>query len=471
MSLFPFQGSQTGNLVEYKIRVAPQSVANIPAVTGFSDSRIYGFPASPTPGNIDAQRLNNTIDRLPRLLGKTDFNPFGPMLCGDFDPANVLQNNAIANCIGKYDATNPVGGVTRRIFSGVGATSAAAYNTLLIDDNADFRLRYHSCVASGLHLSAQPNGNLQFTVDWAKPNGFDWHGAVSQTAGSGSTLPVADGTWTGTRTLGYSGEGQWVADATDRDIYVKVITVVGSTITLKAKYSSAATYDGNAITYVLGTYPGASIRNQVNDRFGRVADHVRLYWASGSTLVVDDEFKILKRMATWSPSYATEYSIPSVNAKFYDSTNGNLIATEGGWSLDVVREGLVHTEDVFGLQSGSTLKAGQVIASARPTRTITDLTLQRALHSRQKLDVVFDFESDSVIGATVYPFRSIWVLANCDVEGTSFIVDGGARNRNETVTLTASQPTAGVAYNTGTETINFPAASLSILVDNAVSSL
>jgi hypothetical protein len=467
MSLFPFQGSQTGNLVEYKIQIAPQATANIPAVSGFSDSRVYGFPASPTPGNIDAMRLNNTIDPLPRLIGKTDFAPFGPMLCGDFDPANVLQNNALVNCIGKYTESNPVAGVTRRIISALGATTASQYNTMKVDDNADFRLRYHTCVVSGLHFSASPNGNLQLVVDWAKPNGFDWHGAVSQEVGAGSTLPVMAGTWTGTKTLGFSGEGQWAADATDRDIYIKIVTVSGSDITLKAKYSAAATYDGDAVSYTMGTYPGAALRNQINERFGRVADHVRAYWAAGSTLAPNDEFKVLKRAAAWTPSYATEYSIPSVNAKFYDASNSNLVATEGGWAIDIVRDGLIHTDDVFGLQSGSTLKAGQLIAKARPTRTITDLTLQRALHSRQKLNVVFDFESDSNIGVTAYPFRAILALLNCDVEGTSFIVDGGAKNRNEVVTLTASLPTAGITY----DGIALPAAAFSILLDNAVATL
>lgn len=462
---FPFQGSQTGNLVQYKVRIAPQTVEDVPAVSGFSDFRVWGAPLTVSPGNIPAQRLNSTRAPLPALIGKTAFNPFGPMHCGDFDPGNPGQNNWIANGFGKYDLSNPDPAVYRRIYSNLGATTAAPYNTLLVDDDADFRMRFHSIVCSGFHISAQPNGNASFIVDLQPPNGFDWHGAVSQTAGSGSTLPIFSGTWTGSITLGFNGEGQWVADATDRDIYIKIITKVGDVVTIKSKYSSAATYDGNAVSYTLGTLPGASLRNQVNQRFGRVADHVRAYWPAGATLVVDDEFKVLKRAAAWTPSYATERSIPSPNITFF--VGGEQIKTSGGWALDAVADGLQHTDDVYGLQSGSTLRSGQWIATLKPTRTIKDLTLQRALHSRQKVDAVLDFELDTVIGATTYPYRAIAVLSNCDVSGTSFVVDPGARNNNETVTLTAAEPTNAVVY----DGITFPLDSFSFLIDNAIASL
>lgn len=451
-----FFTGQTGEPALTKCRVAPQTVEGVPALeAAYSDYRAFSAQTPLTPQLIERMALTgNSINKLRALIGKIG----GSMAqsIGDVDPMNKMLLNALANITRKY--TNTDNTTWRRwTFSPSAATTAAAYLSMLIDNDVLPRVRYRDVALSALRLAAAPNENFAAEFD-AVYSEFDFHGVPTQTVGTGSTIPIMRGFWS----------GNLVPDATDKDIFIKLINVL--TFLMQGKVTTAASYGASNDSYALGSH--SRVYNEAVDPIDRIignaAEQVRAYWPEGATLVNNDVFQIAKRRAAWTPSYPADRSISSVQTIFY--LNSGEVRVERGWNVEINVPGVARRDDTGGRQSARVRKTGALEATISMTRELADLDLQIALLNQGVVTIAIEAKTDVEISTSGRPYRFLQVYPACVPDGETFSVDAGGQNRDESLRLVAGLPDSAFAYNDGSGSINFSDA-VNFVVENDVATL
>lgn len=426
-----FYSTAQGDPTRFLFRVAQQTTKGLPSETSAVDAKVAGLTGGLSPTVV--RRLGLAGSAMPQadLPGKTDVTPVNVNF-GDLDPANTAQIWALGNYFQYVTTSNPSGAAYRHRISQAQSAGSSfdKYLTVLVDHDYGQPIRYIDGMVSNWSLSAGPRQNvhLQATI---MPSKFDFHGAVSQTTGSGSTLPIFRHSWSGNH----------VADGTDKDIYAKYNSAGGGT--WQWKVASGGTLSStNAISH--GTW--LDCYEASDAKIGNEAEQVQMYMQGTPTLTDGDIFKVLMRRARWTPSYSTEYSLPEVNAKLYlDGTERTAI--EGGWTITGAGINVQRLEDTGGYQGTGVRKTGTQQVTLQLERDFIDVTLQRKNLERTNIGVVITIKSDTVIGATTYPYSCTIVMPRLRLQGPTYTVGSNADNRSESYTLLATEATSALTYS------------------------
>lgn len=322
-------------------------------------------------------------------------------------------------------------GYNRWLFGASQTTSASPRLSICEDYDQGIPFRFHDCAVKSMTFGAQPNQNFDLAIALAVGE-FTLHGAVTQTAGSGSTKPVLTKFW----------EGNLAADGVDRDIFIKYI----SAGLMRGKIGTAASFGATSDVFVAGYHSRVynELVDEVDRRIGVVAEQIRAYWPTGYTASANDVWQILSKIASWSASLGVQRPCSSVNVTFI--LNDNEI-TEQGWSLELATDGVSRIENTYGRQSATSRISGQVSATIKPTREIQDRDLQNALLLGTVLPVVIEAPLDTEIGISGKDFRTRFVLPAVTFEGNAFSPAAGGKDRKEALTGVAGVPDSAYTYD------------------------
>jgi hypothetical protein len=421
-----FLKSATGDPINTKRRVAQQSTLRVPATTGWVDFRSNGGPIAPAPSDVERLVIGQSGAPSKRLPGKTNIEG-GPFSIGDVDVSNRGMIQFLANVFKKYTLTDNTTWYQWR-FGLDETTSAASFLSMLNDNDVVPRTRYKDMQIGGFSISAGAGENLAIEFPFLA-GGYDFHGDGTQTSGTGSTVPILEHTW----------EGNW-EPTVDKDIFVEI---QAGTATLKCKIGSASTFDGAAITFVDGGW--VRLTDETDARIGEYGEQIRLYMPSTPTLTANDVFEWEAQRASWSQTLGVERPIASVNTAFI--LGGEEIRVEGGWNIEAAWENFELLGDTSGKQGATPERTGELQISVTPTRTITDLDIQKALHEGTELSLVIDCVSDDEIGASGEEYLARLVFPALKPSGAMFGTEPGGESKDETVTLTAGVPDATFNYD------------------------
>lgn len=438
MATLDFLNGATGDPSLVKYRVAPQASRGIPAdEADYVDFYGYGGSLAIEAATIARQALpGSSISPLLPLIGKLAL-PDASIRIGDADPVNHMLLVALANLFRKYTVTDNTTW-QQWIFSPGAATAAAQWFSLLEDTDVLPRTRFIDCVVRSLTATAAPGENFSVLMSMVRGM-FDLHGAVTQTVGTGSTLPKFRRFW----------KEQFTADATDKDLYLKIQST--SSATYRGKVTSAASFGSTDDTYVLGEWMRFfnELADRVDRRVGGIEEQVEWYLPSGATITNSDVFKVEKLRDAWSPSYPTPRPISSVQTQFIVRKDGidRTIRVEGGWNVAIEAPGVTRRENTGGRQSATTRRAGVLNVVLTPTRELADLDFQRVLIAAENIGVVIDSEIPVEISTSGRPYRLLQMYPNLRGEGSGFGVNEGATNRDEPMRFVAGKPDSSFTYD------------------------
>lgn len=425
----PFFQSALGDPVRMQRRIGWQASAGVPAAT-FTDFLSNGGPLAPSPTTIERAVIRSGSMRQPAIHSKTDIVG-GPLDLGDLDPGNRAFPMFLLSALEKFDTTNPGAGAhfRHRISGAKSSSPTVNLLTLLSDDDLGIPSRWVDVRAAGFTINCQNRSNLRMIVPIA-PGKYDYWGAVSQTAGTGSTLPELRHTWS----------GNWDPTA-DKDIHIKIID--DSPLQIAMKVGAAATYDGPVLTITAAewaylTYLAGAV--PLGDR----AEQIMIRFPSTPTLVALDEFKILNRRARWTPSFGTARVLAETQARFFIGTEE--IVLDEGWTLTHACPGVTTDYAPSTRQPIRTSRTGFQDVTLQVGRRLFDLTLQKPLLNRETLSVVCELKNDSLIGATSIPYGMAFVMPSVSLVGPGFSTDAGGQNRIETMVFQCKEAASAFSY-------------------------
>lgn len=237
----------------------------------------------------------------------------------------------------------------------------------------------------------------------------------------------------------------------------KVVTVTGaSTFTFEVDSSTTTpatgtiTLDRRLISAKVGLDSAGNpiqtrLFTQSGSLLGKFSEQLRLHLPAGYVGTAGDEFKIPNRRHTrWVQTLDPDRPISSVNTAIYitpESGSPEEIRFEGGVAISITRPTLEAKQDTPGVQGATVQRFGDLMATVVPTRQITDLRFQKAIHERTPMVVVVESKSDVFIGSTGRPYRVLWIFPSCIATGEMVDVPaGGGNTYTEAPVLRASVP-------------------------------
>lgn len=255
-----------------------------------------------------------------------------------------------------------------------------------------------------------------------------------------STLPVFALTWS----------GNWEADATDKDIYLHFQSVTAAGVwTVRPKVASASAFN-STITVTPGVDTAgnpiyARVTDQTGDGLGPWSEQVRVHVPAGAEIRPGDTFRVpMRRTARWTQTLDIDRPIGSVNLEL--RIDDEPIRFEEGVSITFSAPFEV-VPDTPGRQGATTLRRGPLTASVTPSRRISDLRFQKALHQGSTLSVVLDARTDVEIGVTGRAYRVVAMLPSCKPFGPMFGTEPGGQNRSESPRFVAGLPDSTFTYD------------------------
>ncbi len=430
----PFLQGATGDPINLRRQMAPQSERGVPAVTGFSEFYSNGGPIVITPETYPPAVISNSGAPLQELVGKLRVGN-GPLAIGDVDPANKAALMLFDNIARRHDLTDLLLGRKRWAFHLGGATASAGFLTLLNDSDVLPRQRFIDMIVRQLEIQASAGDNLAMTAQLAV-GPMDMWGEVTQVAGTGSSVPTVSG---------YYPPAMDQLDATDKDVYIMWVDF--SLRTFKAKVGIGAGvslgYGSQVYTF---TYDEATrVFDDTNVPIGSFGEQMKIRVPTGATGANGDVFKFPKRRAAFGASaLGARRPISSTFTTVF--LNGNERRIEGGWSATLDAPDVDAREDTGGRQSRLTTRRGRVNLRIRISREIVDLDNQAALMNATTIPVVLHCESATIIsGGSLKPFRFMLIAPACKPNGDTFDVSVGGSGRDEDIELVAGVPDS--AYN------------------------
>lgn len=427
----PLLQGATGQPVKTVWRFAPQTSRTIPAITGFVDARTNGGGPGMSPSTVKRMLLNPSTEPLQELDGKLVFSP-DPIDFGDISVTNKGFLYSLLNWYGKYAIADNTTYYTWTLGRDQ-ATSFADYVTLIGDNDIIPRTRWKDGLAKTITMTAKAGGNFQGTAAFLVGS-MDMFGDPTQTTGTGAALPIL---------AGYYANQMSSLDATDKNVVIKIIT--GASNLIKSRLG-AGSYTGATYAFALDTY--SPLTDEADLPIGKWADQVNALFVTGvGTLTDNDVYTIPKRRAAWTPSYATDQPLPSINVKM--SLNGVTTRMEGGITIKYDRPGAQAVPDVFGRQSATVRDTGQREVEITVAREVLDLDLQAALINGSPVAFDVDAKVDTVIGSSVTKFyRQVQSFPACKLSGNPvFQTKPGGTDRGETFVLKARVPDSAHTYD------------------------
>jgi hypothetical protein len=257
-------------------------------------------------------------------------------------------------------------------------------------------------------------------------------------------VPLVKGTW----------PGNWEPDnGDDLDIYIRVedITDIADPddpmIEVTVKIGDAGAWGATDQPIRLGqwnrlwddTYPLHA------GRLGKVAEQVIVRWEEGATVVVGDIYHVPMRRAAWTQEFGAEFPISSINCFFI--LDNEEIRVEGGWELTAEWTELEAVPNVARKQDYTVERRGSLNVTVSITRRLVDLSFQKRLHEAENVAVVLEAMTDSVISGAAVPYRMLVVMPQLLPTGSMYDVESGATNREEAISLRASDPDDPYVYD------------------------
>lgn len=455
-----FFTEMTGNPADARFRIAaepdvttsgalvdPPVPANLAA--SWQQFHANGGPFAITQEEIDDLVLSTSGKPQDALPGKRRIEA-SPFPLGTVDPSNPGQLMLLANLFGAYGVTD---NTTYQVWRFDQDQSTAVVPRLTYQENGQIitPFRYSGLKALGYTAAASPSSPYELTVT-VDAERYDMFGDVTQTVGSGSTLPVLIGTFA----------GNLVAEATDNDIYIEVqVDNGGGSYDFRVKVGAGAAYS-NVQTHTVGSW--LRLLDESGVRIGDFRDQVRAFLPSGATLTATDVFKIPRRHVGWSESLGTRTPISSVNTIFV--VDGTEIRVEGGWGVEVAWSDVQAEDDTSGAQGRTIIRAGELRPTINLTRKVRDLLFQKGIHEGSEVAVVIDALTDATISSSGRPYRFLQVFPRCLVTGSMHRVEAGGGNRDEAPVLQVKNPAAG--YNYGGYSFTAPS---NVLIENGVADI
>ena len=448
----PFFNSTAGDPASLTRMLAFQTTDGVPCLdAALVPYKSYGGVLSPSPTNIRRQAILTRPMRELDMRSKVD-NAGRTLHLGDADPSNHAQLAFLLSLFQGYDLATADGHTRWRISQqqAIDGTQLLKKLTHINDSNKGIPIRHTDVIARSLELSISPRQNafLRFGVEAGR---FDfWE--VPTITGTGLVRPILRGTT----------PGNWDLDATDKDVFIKVISDDATTVTFQAKEATAGSYSSSQVankgewTYV---FTGASSTVPLGGR----AAQVEIYFPTGAnnSFVDNDVFEFAKRrtLSVVDGDYPTPR--PLAETQFRFEINGEAIYVDNGVTLNVDVPGAVTRYAAGGEQAIGTDRKGQHDVTVSLDRRLVDLELQKALMTADQVSLVIDGRNDTVVGTSVYYWGMWFVLPYLSVEGTMHDAEEGAQNFNETLTLRAFVPESDFSYGGITDF----AADLEVVVD------
>ena len=448
----PFFNSTAGDPASLTRMLAFQTTDGVPCLdAALVPYKSYGGVLSPSPTNIRRQAILTRPMRELDMRSKVD-NAGRTLHLGDADPSNHAQLAFLLSLFQGYDLATADGHTRWRISQqqAIDGTQLLKKLTHINDSNKGIPIRHTDVIARSLELSISPRQNafLRFGVEAGR---FDfWE--VPTITGTGLVRPILRGTT----------PGNWDLDATDKDVFIKVISDDATTVTFQAKEATAGSYSSSQVankgewTYV---FTGASSTVPLGGR----AAQVEVYFPTGAnnSFVDNDVFEFAKRrtLSVVDGDYPTPR--PLAETQFRFEINGEAIYVDNGVTLNVDVPGAVTRYAAGGEQAIGTDRKGQHDVTVTLDRRLVDLELQKALMTADQVSLVIDGRNDTVVGTSVYYWGMWFVMPYLSVEGTMHDAEEGAQNFNETMTLRAFRPESDFSYGGITDF----AADLEVVVD------
>lgn len=412
--------------------IAPQTTLGVPTSDAdeFVEYRSNGGPFRPSRASVPRSVISRTKQK--PLPGKMTLSG-GPFDLGDVDPGNIGMIHMLANFFGNYSVevipeTRAGGGnFVRWIFGASQATSSAPYLTAVEDNDVLPRFRGYDIRLNS--LSAQASANAAYAINFGFLGGsHDMFGPVSQTAGTGSEIPVFTGTWS----------GNW-EPSLDRDIYLRVESQDADEVEFVAKVGSAASYGAISFTVPRGTKVRIVDSTSGEYLAGETSYTETPYvYVGNGTYVVADEFRALNRRAALSTSLGIERPIASVNTLFM--LDGAQFRSEGGWTYESSWQRGESQADVSGVQGATPVRSGVINTTLTPTRELRDLTLQKLIHQATNVAAYIEAGTDVYIPGTIRRFRFMAIFPYLQASGDMYGTESGGENTQESVTLETGTP-------------------------------
>ena len=433
----PFFASTAGDPASLTRMLAFQTADGVPCLdAALVPYKSYGGVLSPSPTSIRRQAILTRPMRELDMRSKVD-NAGRTLHLGDADPSNHAQLAFLLSLFQGYDLATADGHTRWRISQqqAIDGTQLLKKLTHINDSNKGIPIRHTDVIARSLELSISPRQNafLKFGVEAGR---FDfWE--VPTITGTGVVRPILRGTT----------PGNWDLDATDKDVFIKVMSDDATTVTFQAKEATAGSYSSSQVankgewTYV---YTGASSTVPLGGR----AAQVEIYFPTGAnnSFVDADVFEFAKRrvLSVVDTDYPTPR--PLAETQFRFEINGEAIYVDNGVTLNVDVPGAVTRYAAGGEQAIGTDRKGQHDVTVSLDRRLVDLELQKALMTADQVSLVIDGRNDTVVGTSVYYWGMWFVLPYLSVEGTMHDAEEGAQNFNETLTLRAFVPESDFSY-------------------------
>lgn len=433
----PFFNSTAGDPASLTRMLAFQTTDGVPCLdAALVPYKSYGGVLSPSPTNIRRQAILTRPMRELDMRSKVD-NAGRTLHLGDADPSNHAQLAFLLSLFQGYDLATADGHTRWRISQqqAIDGTQLLKKLTHINDSNKGIPIRHTDVIARSLELSISPRQNafLRFGVEAGR---FDfWE--VPTITGTGLVRPILRGTT----------PGNWDLDATDKDVFIKVISDDATTVTFQAKEATAGSYSSSQVankgewTYV---FTGASSTVPLGGR----AAQVEIYFPTGAnnSFVDNDVFEFAKRrtLSVVDGDYPTPR--PLAETQFRFEVNGEAICVDNGVTVNVDVPGAVTRYAAGGEQAIGTDRKGQHDVTVTLDRRLVDLELQKALMTADQVSLVIDGRNDTVVGTSVYYWGMWFVMPYLSVEGTMHDAEEGAQNFNETMTLRAFVPESDFSY-------------------------
>lgn len=432
----------TGDPTKLLTQVAWQTDDEIPSASTRYDVITQGGALAPVPLWVDPLGIRGSGQQQAQLEGKFDV-PGGPQGLKDLDPKNRAQLMTAGNILQRVTTSSLGSGAYRHVFGLSQTTLVPSWMNWHRDDGLGRPIRYEQVRCNALNVSAAPRANAKMVASLLAGK-FDLHGTVTESTGSGETVPLFRGVWDGNLSL----------DSVDDDIYGVTSTTTSAGVTgMRFKRGASGTL-GTEILITHGSTGAGQAVGRANWYYvlvgasdalcGDGAEAVMIHIPDGATYssVAPDTFKLPRRRDRWSASYANQVPITETRTRFL--INGTeRFAMQGGWEFSLAVP-CTRIEDTGGTQAITTDRFGELVATLTGKRRLLDLTFQNTLMRRDPLGVVITAMSDTLISSSSQAYGWAAVFPYLTIGGTpAYSVADGGTNRDENITWTAREVPVG----------------------------
>lgn len=440
-----FFDTKTGDPASLIRMIYAQTADGIPAAdASLLPYKSYGGKFTPSPKRVRRASLLTRPMRESDMRGKVTTEG-GLLNLGDMDPGNHMMLASLLSFHQGFKITTADGHSRWRISQVMAEEETAAYNkwTHINDSNKGIPIRNTDCLCGGIELGVQPGQNALFKATWVAGRHDFW--GVPAVTGTGLVAPKLRGT-TSDDASGFT--GNWAADATDKDVYIKVMADDATTVTFQAKEASAGTYSSSQVAtkgewaYV---YTGTSGTIPLGGRAGQV----EVYFPVGANnSFVDADVWVFpkRRILSVDPTdYPTTRTVAETQFRFL--LNGTAIYCDGGVTINETVPGAAARLVAGGEQAIGTDRFGQHDVTVTVNRRMVDLDLQQALMTADTVSLVAEGRNDMIVGTSLYYYGAAVVLPNLTIEGEMHDTEDGGQNRDEVMTLRAGIPASDFTYD------------------------